>query len=89
MARVAGLIKARDELAHGLLDLAFDVPDAQGNFVWLAAGPLTADYARAFTAGGIAVRPFVAGDQEDGIRITVGEPEANHRVIAIASTLAH
>jgi histidinol-phosphate aminotransferase len=89
MARVAGLIKARDELAHGLLDLTFDVPDAQGNFVWLAAGPLTADYARAFAAGGIAVRPFVAGDEEDGIRITVGEPEANSRVIAIASTLPH
>jgi histidinol-phosphate aminotransferase len=88
MARVTELIKARSELVQGLLDLGFDVPDAQGNFIWLPAGPLTADYTRAFAAGGLAVRPFVAGDAGDGIRITVGEPEANDRVIAILSTLA-
>jgi histidinol-phosphate aminotransferase len=87
LARVAELAKARGELAQGLLDLGFDIPDAQGNFVWLPAGPLTAEYAKLFTANGISVRPFVAGDPWDGIRITVGEPEANDRVLAIASTL--
>ncbi len=87
LARVAELTKARGELLQGLLDLGFDVPDSQGNFVWLPARHRTADYARTFAAGGIAVRPFIAGDQEDGVRITVGEREANDRVIAIASTL--
>ena len=28
-------------MAAGLRGLGFDVPDAQGNFVWLPAGPLT------------------------------------------------
>ena len=87
MARVAELVKARGELTEGLNDRGFDVPDAQGNFVWLPAGPRTAGYAEAFTAGGLAVRPFVAGDPGDGIRITVGEPEANDRVLTIADTL--
>jgi len=87
LARVADLTKARGELVQSLLDLGFDVPDAQGNFLWLPAGPLAADYAKAFAAGGIAVRPFLAGDAWDGIRITVGEREANQRVIAIAGTL--
>ena len=87
LARVAELAKARGELAQALLDLGFDIPDAQGNFVWLPSGQRTADYAKAFAAGGIAVRPFVAGDPWDGIRITVGEREANDRVITIAGTL--
>jgi histidinol-phosphate aminotransferase len=87
MVRVADLVKARGDLAQGLIDRGFDVPDAQGNFVWLPAGPRTAAYTEAFTAGGLAVRPFVTGDPGDGIRITVGEPEANDRVLTIADTL--
>ena len=39
--RVGDLVKARDALAVGLRDLGFDVPDAQGNFVWLPGGPRT------------------------------------------------
>ena len=87
MVRVVALVKARDELAQGLVDLGFDVPDAQGNFVWLPAGPRTPAYAEAFTAGRLSVRPYIAGDVGDGVRITVGEPEANDRVLAIADTL--
>jgi histidinol-phosphate aminotransferase len=87
MVRVTELVKARGGLVQGLVDRGFEVPDAQGNFVWLAAGPRTAAYTEAFTAGGLAVRPFMAGDRGDGIRITVGEPEANDRVLTIADTL--
>ena len=36
--RVGDLVKARDALAVGLRDLGFDVPHAQGNFVWLPGG---------------------------------------------------
>jgi histidinol-phosphate aminotransferase len=88
MSRVADLVKARGELAQGLADLGFDVPDAQGNFVWLPSGAQTKQHAAAFAAGGVMVRPFAPGEPTDGIRITVGEPEANERVLQIASTLA-
>ena len=87
LERVAELVRARDRLSAGLRDLGFAVPEAQGNFVWLPAGPRTTAYADAFGARGLIVRPFAAGDDQDGIRITVGEPEANERVLEVAATL--
>jgi histidinol-phosphate aminotransferase len=85
--RVARLVEARDDLRDGLRRLGFDVPDAQGNFVWLPAGPLTASYAESFLAGRVAVRPYASGGAGDGVRITVGEAEANARVLEVAATL--
>ena len=85
--RVAELVKARDALAVGLRDLGFAVPDAQGNFVWLPGGPLTKAYAAAFARAGVAVRPYAVGGDWDGVRITVGEPAANTRVLEVAATL--
>jgi len=87
LERVAALVRARAELVAGLLGLGFDVPDAQGNFVWLPAGPLTPTYAEAFAAVGVMTRPYAAGEPGDGVRITVGEPEANARVLAAAAEL--
>ena len=87
LERVADLVRAREQLASGLRDLGFAVPEAQGNFVWLPAGPLTQVYAEAFDAAALSVRPYAAGDDQDGVRITVGEPEANARVLAVAATL--
>lgn len=85
--RVAVLVDRRDELLAGLRGLGFDVPDAQGNFVWLPAGPLTAAYADTFAAAGLVVRPYAAGDVGDGVRITVAEPEANARVLEVTAGL--
>jgi histidinol-phosphate aminotransferase len=85
--RVADLVKARDALAVGLRDLGCDVPEAQGNFVWLRGGSLTEAYAASFASAGVMVRPFVSGGDWDGLRITVGEPAANARVLEIAATL--
>ncbi len=86
--RVAELVKARDALAFGLRDLGFDIPDAQGNFVWLPGGPHTEAYAAAFARSGVAVRQYASGGDGDGLRITVGEPAANELVLKVAATLA-
>ena len=86
--RVAELVKARDALAVGLRDLGFDVPDAQGNFVWLPGGPQTEAYAAAFAHAGVAVRSYASGGDWDGLRITVGEPAANALVLEVAAALA-
>jgi histidinol-phosphate aminotransferase len=86
--RVAELVKAREALAVGLRDLGFDIPDAQGNFVWLPGGPQTAAYAAAFASSGVAVRPYASDGDWDGLRITVGEPGANELVLKVAATLA-
>jgi histidinol-phosphate aminotransferase len=87
MERVAELVVRRDRLADGLRKLGFTVPDAQGNFLWLPAGPRTTDYAATFGAAGLSVRPFAVGEDHDGIRITVGESEANDRVLEVAADL--
>lgn len=88
LERVARLVQARTALVEGLVGLGFDVPDAQGNFVWLPAGPLTAGYGQAFAAAGVMTRPYAAGEPGDGVRITVGEDAANARVLEVAAGLA-
>ena len=85
--RVTDLVEARDTLAGGLRDLGFDIPDAQGNFVWLPAGSDTEAYAATFARAGLIVLPFVSGGDWDGLRITIGEPAANARVLEVAATL--
>jgi histidinol-phosphate aminotransferase len=87
LERVAVIVAAREALAEGLTGLGFDVPDSQANFVWLPAGPGTTAYADHFAAAGLMVRPYAAGESGDGVRITVGEPEANALVLEAAATL--
>jgi histidinol-phosphate aminotransferase len=87
LERVHTLVAARTCLAEGLTSLGFDLPAAQGNFVWLPAGAATDAYAQQFAEAGIMVRPYAAGDPGDGIRITVGDAAANAAVLEVADTL--
>ena len=85
--QVAELVKARDALASGLRDLGFDIPDAQGNFVWMPAGSDAEAYLAAFAEAGLMVLAYASGGDWDGLRITIGEPAANARVLEVAATL--
>ena len=86
LQRVGELIKERARVVAGLRDLGLPIPDSQSNFVWLPIGPQTADWATAFGAAGLAVRPFT--DEPDaGIRITIGEPEANTLALDVTRSL--
>ncbi|MGV2982906.1 histidinol-phosphate transaminase [Microbacterium sp. AGC85] len=80
--RVAVIVERRARLLDGLRALGWDVPDAQGNFVWLPTGDRTDEIAAAFVAADIVVRPFAG----DGIRISVGEDASIDRVLHVAST---
>lgn len=83
-ARVAVISARRDALVERLRAAGWDVPDAQGNFVWLPAGERTAEVAAAFDGAGLIVRPFAG----DGVRISVGEQESIDRVVEVASAVA-
>ena len=85
--RVAELVKARDALAGGLRHLGFDIPDAQGNFVWLPAGSDAEAYMAIFAEAGLMVLAYASGGDWDGLRITIGKPAANARVLEVAATL--
>ncbi|MFT3797776.1 histidinol-phosphate transaminase [Microbacterium sp.] len=84
LARVATLVARRDALVAALRAAGWDVPDAQGNFVWLPAGERALEVAAAFDAAGLIVRPFAG----DGVRISIGEAEALDRVAQVAAPLA-
>jgi len=88
LERVQNIVAERHMLLTGLIELGFQVPDAQANFIWLPAGELTASYVSTFARAGLVVRPYSAGAPGDGVRITVGEPEANQLVLQAAATLA-
>lgn len=81
--RVNVIAERRDRLAARLREAGWDVPQAQGNFVWLPAGERTLDAAAAFEAANLIVRPFAG----DGIRISVGEEESLDRVVEVAAAL--
>lgn len=82
--RVEQIVAERGRLYRGLVALGWDVPDAQGNFVWLPTGETTADVTRAAEEAGVTLRPFAA----EGIRITVGEPAATDVLLDVLSGFA-
>jgi len=85
LERVDGIVRERTRLLAGLREHGWEVPDSQANFVWLALGDGTARFAAAATAAGVLVRPFAG----DGVRISVGEPEATDVVLRVARDLRH
>lgn len=82
--RVAVLAERRDALVARLRETGWDVPDAQGNFVWLPAGDRALEVAAAFEEAGLIVRPFAG----DGVRISIGEEESIDRLVEVAASVA-
>ncbi|MCL2552613.1 MAG: histidinol-phosphate transaminase [Actinomycetia bacterium] len=73
LERVAGLVAERTRVVEALTGQGWTVPETQANFVWLRLGERTTDFAAACERAGVTVRPFAG----EGVRITVGETEAN------------
>jgi len=84
LERVDALVAERERVVKGLADAGLLVPEAQGNFVWFATGERTAELAATADGLGIVVRPFAG----EGARITVGETEANDRIVELARHFA-
>jgi histidinol-phosphate aminotransferase len=81
MRRVEALVAERTRVAGALAAQGWTVPDSQANFVWLRLGEATVDFAAACEEAGVTVRPFPG----EGVRITVGEREANDMLLAVAA----
>ncbi|AJT42090.1 histidinol-phosphate transaminase [Psychromicrobium lacuslunae] len=77
LERVQSLVLERERVVNGLRDLGWPVPDAQGNFVWLDLKQDSAEFAALAEAQGLAVRPFAG----EGVRVSIGEVEANTRFL--------
>ncbi|WP_243060620.1 histidinol-phosphate transaminase [Nocardioides sp. SR21] len=81
LERVEALVAERTRVVDALREAGWDVPEAQGNFVWFELGDRTADFAAAADEAGIVVRPFAG----EGARVSIGEVEANDRLIEVAA----
>lgn len=84
LQRVDALVAERDRVGSGLRERGWEVPDAQGNFVWLALGERSTDFAAAADELGVVVRPFAG----QGVRVSIGEPEGNDRLLQLVERFA-
>jgi len=83
LERVTEIAALRDRIVVELRAQGWDVPDAQGNFLWLPTGERTATAAAVFEDAGIIVRAF----PPEGIRISIGEHEAVETLLQTARSL--
>jgi histidinol-phosphate aminotransferase len=85
MERVDELVAERGRVMAALrgIDLkgryGVDLYDSQANFFWLRLGGRSVEFGQACEAIGVTVRPYAP----DGVRVTIGEQEANDRVIEL------
>jgi len=83
LERVARICLLRDDVRQRLIEQGWRVPEAQGNFVWLATGRETEAAADAFFDGDLAVRAF----PPEGIRISIGEPASVEKLLKISQEI--
>ncbi len=79
--RVEQIVSERDRVVASLRDQGWAVPDPQGNFLWFDTGARTAQFTASAEEAGIMVRPFA----DEGIRVSIGEREANDRLVSVAA----
>ncbi|GMA24231.1 putative phenylalanine aminotransferase [Luteimicrobium album] len=80
--RVEALVVERARVLGELRDQGWQLPDAQGNFVWFELGEETVRRGAEAREAGVLVRPFAG----EGIRVTVGEREANDAFLRVAAS---
>jgi histidinol-phosphate aminotransferase len=75
--RVEKISKQRDEVIEPLRNAGWNIGPQHANFFWISTSNVDA-IKEACEAAGVAVRPF-----PEGIRITIGEEEANNRIVKL------
>lgn len=83
LERVETIVEERVRVLRSLTEQGWDIPDPQGNFVWFGLGDRTPELVSRAEEAGIMVRPFAG----EGVRVSIGEPEANDRLLAVAREL--
>jgi histidinol-phosphate aminotransferase len=82
MERVDALVVERARVLEELRGQGWELPDTQGNFVWFELGEATVERGAQAREAGVLVRPFAG----EGIRVTVGEREANDAFLQVAAS---
>jgi histidinol-phosphate aminotransferase len=80
MERVDLVVKERTRVRDELIASGWTVPPTEANFVWLPLGERTMEFAAACEEVGISVRPFAG----EGVRVSIGDQEANDAFLRVA-----
>ena len=81
--RVKALVAERARVVAALRAQGWEFPEPYANFFWLPIGERTDEAAEHFVKAALSVRVFSG----EGIRISIGEREANDRVISVCADL--
>jgi histidinol-phosphate aminotransferase len=81
LARVDALVAERQRLTDGLRGLRWRLPQSEANFVWLPLGAEAEAFGARCRQVGIAVRVF----EGEGVRCTIGEPEATDLLLRLCA----
>lgn len=84
LERVDSLVKLRVWFESELSSLGFQIPASQANFVWLALGERSEQFAKQCADVAVAVRTFAG----EGVRISIGEREALEVLLPICAQFA-
>lgn len=79
--RVKEIVAERERVVAGLQEQGWELPETQANFVFFPLGERCAEFAAACQEAGLTVRPYGT----DGVRATIGESEANDRLLEVCS----
>ena len=79
-ARITSLINERNQLHHELTEIGWTICPSEANFIWLRTGEATEKLEQIFFDAGVIIRSF----KGEGIRLTVGTPEANKAAVEAA-----
>ncbi len=79
-ARVDLIVAERERVTAALAAQGWQLPRSEANFVWLPLGRDTDAFVQAAGEAGLSVRGF----RDDGVRVSVDEPAANDRFLALA-----
>ena len=83
--RVQRVVDERERVLAGLDELGWAHPETQANFVWLNLGEHSGSFTELCEAHALSVRRFGA----EGVRVTIGEPEANTRFLELCARFPH
>lgn len=78
--RVRSISLERRRMEEALVGLGLTPAESEANFLWLRLGSDAVPFSEACTQAGLSIRPFAG----EGVRITVGEPEGNDRLLEVA-----
>jgi histidinol-phosphate aminotransferase len=80
LARVESTVKERGRVYAALKSQGWKAAPTEANFVWLRLDEDTMAFSAACDAAGVSVRPFAG----EGARISIGSPEENDALLAVA-----